>query len=87
MQEIRVFVESHHNALTEEKISLVYWDTHFDNILVENNKIVGILDFERTELSSINFVLDIIKRMTDYPKKYISKESEKFAKKGDVLGC
>ena len=83
IQAIENFVEVNHNVLTDQKIALVYWDTHFDNIIIKNNKIVGILDFERTELSSIDFILDVIKRMVDYPKKYMSKEFEKFAKKED----
>ena len=41
--------------------------------------ILGILDFERTEVSSIDFNLDIVKRMVDYPKKYISEKFKKFA--------
>lgn len=80
---IQKFVDENKYVLDEQKISLVYWDAHFDNILVKDNKIVGILDFERTELASIDFVLDIIKRMMNYPKKYMSEESEKFAKKED----
>lgn len=83
VQKIQKFVEKNKSALDEQKVSLVYWDAHFDNILVKNNEIVGILDFERTELASIDFVLDILKRMMNYPKKYMSEESEKFAKKAD----
>ena len=80
---VRKYVGESHSVLNEQKIALVYWDAHFDNILVRNNEIVGILDFERTELSSIDFVLDIVKRMVEYPKKYMSEEFEKFAKKED----
>ena len=83
IQAIRTFVEQNSYVLAEQKIALVYWDAHFDNILVQNTKIVGILDFERTELSSIDFNLDIVKRMVEYPKKYMSEEFEKFAKKED----
>ena len=83
MQKIQKFVDENKYVLDEGKVSLVYWDAHFDNILVKDNKIVGILDFERTELASIDFVLDILKRMMDNPKKYMSEESEKFAKKED----
>lgn len=83
IQAIKNFVKTNHSALKAQKIALVYWDAHFDNILVKNNKIVGILDFERTEMASIDFTLDIIKRMVEYPKKYMSKDFEKFAKKED----
>jgi hypothetical protein len=39
IKHIRAFVKSDHNALDEQKIGLVYWDTHFDNILVEDDQI------------------------------------------------
>ncbi len=80
---IKKFVDDNHNVLKEQKLALVYWDAHFDNLLVQETKIVGILDFERTEVSSIDFVLDIVKRMVEYPKKYMSEKFEKFAKKKD----
>jgi len=83
IQIIKKFVDDNHHVLTEQKMALVYWDAHFDNILVQGTKIVGILDFERTEVSSIDFILDIVKRMVEYPKKYMSEEFEKFAKKED----
>jgi len=80
---IKKFVKNNHNVLKEQKMALVYWDAHFDNILIQDTKIVGMLDFEKTEISSIDFVLDIIKRMVECPKKYMSEKSERFAKKED----
>lgn len=80
---IKKFVDDNHHVLKEQKLALVYWDAHFDNILVQDAKIVGLLDFERTEVSSVDFNLDIIKRMVEYPKKYMSEKFEKFAKKED----
>lgn len=83
IQVIKKFVDDNHHFLKEQKLALVYWDAHFDNILVQDMKIVGILDFERTEVSSIDFILDIVKRMVEYPKKYMSEKFEKFAEKED----
>lgn len=80
---IKKFIDDNHHVLKKQKLALVYWDAHFDNILVQDAKIVGILDFERTEVSSVDFVLDIVKRMVEYPKKYMSEKFEKFAKKED----
>ena len=80
---IKSFVTNNKNSLLEQKMALVYWDAHFDNILVQEDIIVGFLDFESTDFSSLDFVLDIIQRMVKYPKKYMSEESEKFAKKED----
>ena len=83
IQVIKNFVDDNHHFLKGQKMALVYWDAHFDNILIQDSKIVGILDFERTEVSSIDFILDIIKRIVEYPKKYMSEKFEKFAKKED----
>lgn len=83
IDDIKKYVEANHQVLKEQNIALVYWDAHFDNILIRNNEIVGILDFERTELASIDFTLDIIRRMVNYPKKYITKDFEKYARKKD----
>jgi len=82
---IKKFVTENHHVLKEQEMALVYWDAHFDNILVKGPKIVGLLDFERTELASIDFILDILKRMTEYPKKYMSAASEKYARKEDYV--
>ena len=85
IKEIETFVDKYSYVLMEQKMVLVYWDGHFDNILVKNNRIVGILDFERTELSSLDFYLDIVKRMVGRPKKYMSAEIEKFGRKKDYI--
>lgn len=77
------FCAKYSDCLDEQKIALVYWDAHFDNILVKDSEIVGLLDFERTELASIDFTLDIVKRMVDFPKKYMSEYAGRFAKPED----
>ena len=83
VQAIKDLLVKNSYVLAEQKMGFVYWDAHFNNILVRDTKIVGILDFERTELSSLDFTLDIVKRMVEYPKKYMSEEFEKFAKEED----
>jgi aminoglycoside phosphotransferase (APT) family kinase protein len=82
-QKIREYVDKHNSALDEQKLALVYWDAHFDNVLVAGDKIVGLIDFERTEVASIDFALDIVKRMVEQPKKYMSEYAEQFAKDED----
>jgi len=83
IEKINSFVKKNHAVLSEQKMALVHGDVHFDNILVKKNKIFGILDFEKMDLYSLDFTLDVIKRMVDYPKKYISKDFEKYVKKED----
>ncbi|MCB9798566.1 phosphotransferase [Candidatus Nomurabacteria bacterium] len=80
---VRDFVEKHQSVLDEAKMAFVHWDTHFDNVLVEDGKIVAMLDFERIEVSSIDYVLDIVKRMQELPSKYMSEYAEQFVKDED----
>lgn len=83
INKIKGFVEINLGLLKEQKLSLVYEDIHFDNILVKNNHITGILDLEGIELMSIDYTLSCIRRMVNYPKIYASESSEKFIKKQD----
>ncbi|MEI8252595.1 MAG: hypothetical protein WCG25_02375 [bacterium] len=39
IEHIKKFVEDNNHSLDEQKMGLVYRDTHFDNILVKDNKI------------------------------------------------
>lgn len=80
---ISKYVKQNISVLAEQDVKLTYWDCHFDNILVSDSKIVGLLDFERTEFVSIDFTLDIVKRMVEYPKKYASAHAEQFIKAKD----
>lgn len=83
IKSIKEFVHANEYVLEEQEIRIVYWDIHFDNVIIKDKEIIGIIDFERTELCSIDYVLDIVKRMMAFPKKYISAEYEKYAKKED----
>jgi aminoglycoside phosphotransferase (APT) family kinase protein len=78
IDKIREFVDGNKHVLEEQKIALTYYDPHFDNFIVEDKRIVGMLDFERTEVFSIDYAVDLVKRMVDYPKKYASADAEQF---------
>jgi len=80
---IQNFTRDNRDVLKKQKLALVYFDAHFDNVLIKDKQMVGLLDLERTEIASIDFTLDIIKRMVDIPHKYMSEESEKYCKPED----
>lgn len=81
---IEDFVKMNSFALERFEYCLVYWDAHFDNILVDNNNnISGVLDFERVDIVSKDYILDVICRMQNYPKKYMNQKFEQFAKEED----
>lgn len=70
------YIDENQDALREEKLGIVYWDVHFDNILVKDGKIAGILDFEGSEIMSIDYVLDLANRMQNYPSIYVSRDED-----------
>lgn len=76
LEQIEEWVEHHHDSLQEETLALTFFDPHFDNFLVRNGQITGALDFERTDVASIDYVLDVIVRMVRYPKKYVCEQYE-----------
>ena len=81
---IRNYVKKNKEVLNEVSIWLLHTDIHFDNILInDDNEIIWILDFERSRIWSIDFELDIIRRMQEFPKKYICQEYEEYAKDED----
>ncbi len=78
VEKVRQFVGKNKNVLKEEKMALTYWDAHFDNFLVSKEKIVGILDFERIEIASIDYILFLVRLMISNPTKYASEHAEQF---------
>jgi len=56
--------------LKEQKMQVMYYDIHFGNFLVNNGKLSGIVDFERTEWVSMDYCLNWIRRMMLAPGEY-----------------
>jgi aminoglycoside phosphotransferase (APT) family kinase protein len=79
----RCFLERNADVLRYEKKALTHCDPHFDNLLVSGEEIVGIVDFEGTDVMSIDYVLDLVARMVRQPRKYASEQSEPFVKAED----
>lgn len=83
IEKIKVFCKKNRGVLSEAKMALTYFDAHFDNFIVKDGIIVGMLDFERTDWLSVDYVLDLVGRMVREPKKYASEEAENYVKDED----
>lgn len=70
------FWESNIHLLHVSKDLLTFWDVHFDNFLVHNNRLVGMLDFEGVDIMSIDYPLQVVRRLSTTPKEYASEEQE-----------
>jgi aminoglycoside phosphotransferase (APT) family kinase protein len=83
---IETYIKQNKDILKDEKIALTYYDPHFDNFIVKDKKIVAMLDFERTDVFSIDYVLDLVNRMETEPKKYASETSKRLIVPEDYAG-
>lgn len=72
------------DALGErEKVSLVYSDLHFDNLLAEEGGRLRLIDFERMEAAPRDLLLDVPNRMTMQPFLYANERDEPLARRED----
>jgi aminoglycoside phosphotransferase len=70
------FWESNIHLLHVSNDVLAFWDVHFDNFLFQNNRLVGMLDLEDVDIMSIDYPLQVVRRMSTTPKEYASEEQE-----------
>lgn len=77
------FLDKNIDLLDDKRIVLIHSDLHFDNFLVKNKKIVGILDFDSVSYKCIDYPLHIIKRMEVEPKAYFSETQENYIRLKD----
>lgn len=84
VERIRKFIDTFKDVLKSQILGLMYWDTHFDNIIINNEaRLVGLIDFEHVDVVSIDFMLIIVRNMMRYPHIMLSKSEEQYAKKED----
>jgi aminoglycoside phosphotransferase (APT) family kinase protein len=77
-------IERNSVSLNNSKLHAVYWDIHFDNFIVNDNfELQVIIDLENVELTSLDYPLFVIQKMTDEPEKYLREEGEKYANLSD----
>ncbi|HOY46946.1 MAG TPA: aminoglycoside phosphotransferase family protein [Candidatus Dojkabacteria bacterium] len=64
-------------ALKEQNMKISYYDVHFGNFLIDNNRISAVIDLERVEWVSIDYSLNWVNRMSYDPEEYIEEPKEK----------
>ena len=79
ISKIKSYYEANWLILKESLIVPVYWDLHLGNFLVSDSQITGILDLESIEYLSIDYALNIIYQMVQYPHLFLPKKYEHFS--------
>ena len=68
--------------MSQQKLGLVYNDAHFDNFILDSDR-VYLIDFDRVLYGSIDYELLIIEQMLDNPCKFASEVDEPNVDKKD----
>jgi aminoglycoside phosphotransferase (APT) family kinase protein len=72
LKRISADFQEYYPHLREQKMQVMYYDIHFGNFLINNGKLSGMIDFERTEWVSMDYCLNWIRRMMLAPGEYTS---------------
>ncbi len=82
---IKDFTKRLPELFSEQKLGLVYNDAHFDNFILDRDKLY-IIDFDRAMFCSIDYEMLIMKSMLDNPCKFASEIDEPNVKQEDYDG-
>jgi aminoglycoside phosphotransferase len=79
VQSLQMYIDKNIKLLEQSKLGLQYWDFHLDNMIVDNGKLVGLIDFEHVDVVSIDYILNIVRQMQLYPHLHLTEEMEQHA--------
>ncbi len=79
VRSLQKYIDDNVKLLEQAKLGLQYWDFHLDNLIVDDGKLVGMIDFEHVDVVSIDYVLNIVRQMQNYPHLNLAEEMEQYA--------
>lgn len=69
--------------LNSSPVKVNYWDIHFDNFIIKDNKLAAIIDLEAVSMTPLDYPMYVIRKQMMQPKKYLTEENEQYAKLED----
>lgn len=79
VQSLQMYIDENIKLLEQSKLGLQYWDFHLDNLIVDNGKLFGMIDFEHVDVVCIDYVLNIVRQMQYYPHLNLAEDMEQYA--------
>lgn len=79
VQSLQTYIDKNIGLLEQAKHGLQYWDFHLDNLIIDNGKLVGMIDFEHVDVVSIDYVLNIVRQMQRHPHLHLAEDMEQYA--------
>lgn len=76
---LQAYIDERVELLEQATLGLQYWDFHLDNLIVDNGKLVGVIDFEHVDVVSVDYVLNIVRQMQNHPHLHLAKDMEQYA--------
>ncbi|HEX5447983.1 MAG TPA: aminoglycoside phosphotransferase family protein, partial [Candidatus Saccharimonadales bacterium] len=84
--EVESFIAGNINVMDDQKPTFLFWDAHLDNFIVDSKaELAAVIDLEHTGVFSLDYLLDIVRRMVRYPELNLAPDIEKFARKKDYV--
>jgi aminoglycoside phosphotransferase (APT) family kinase protein len=72
------------SCLETSTLCPVFWDIHFDNVLVDDDySLMGLIDLENVEIAALDYPLYVVKKLMNEPEKYATLENEQHTYKED----
>ena len=79
-QKTRKAVNCYTKVLANDKQFVVFWDIHFDNFIVDDDfKLLAVIDLESPILTSLDYPIFVLEKMTHLPHRYLREDEEKYA--------
>lgn len=83
---IRNYVGRNIESLDETDFKICHTDMHFDNILIDDEKNITVLDYDRLRIASIDYELNIFNVMQKTPKLIVNDKIKKKIKDNEYTG-
>jgi len=82
---VSAILKNHRTSLNKVPTKIVFWDIHFDNFIVKDNKLAAIIDLEAVDQVPVEYPLSVVNKQIEDPIKFLSLENEQYADKADYV--
>jgi aminoglycoside phosphotransferase (APT) family kinase protein len=79
VKSLQAYIDENVGLLERATLGLQYWDFHLDNLIIEDGKLAGMIDFEHVDVVSIDYVLNIVRQMQQHPHLHLAEDMERYA--------
>lgn len=76
--DITAMFSKYQPILNSSPVKVNYWDIHFDNFIVKDDKLAAIIDLEAVSTAALDYPMYVIRKQMAQPEKYLTEENEQY---------